>query len=72
MTDAAWIPVGWGAIAVFIAISLGYRDARRPIAAEQKIQLGLLTVLTLGAFPILYLIAYKAGTRRTADRRVTS
>ncbi|KUH74121.1 hypothetical protein AU184_25395 [Mycolicibacterium novocastrense] len=70
---AAWLPVGMGAIAVFIAVSLGYRDAlaRRVIAAGQKIQLGLLTVLTLGAFPILYLIAYKAGTRRTADRRIT-
>nr|WP_090340169.1 hypothetical protein [Mycolicibacterium malmesburyense]CRL69147.1 hypothetical protein CPGR_01125 [Mycolicibacterium malmesburyense] len=70
---AAWIPVGFGAIAVFIAVSLGYRDAlaRRPIAAGQKIQLGLLTVLTLGIFPVVYMTAYKAGTRRTPDRRIT-
>ncbi|KUI05828.1 hypothetical protein [Mycobacterium sp. IS-3022] len=66
----AWIPVGLGAIALFAAVSLGYRDALagRPIAAGQKLQLGLLAVLTLGVFPVVYLGAYKTGKRRTVDK----
>ncbi|UUO02485.1 hypothetical protein M4D79_03130 [Mycolicibacterium novocastrense] len=71
---AFWIPVGMGAIVLFSAFSLGYRDAlaHRPIAAGQKVQLGLVTALTLGVFAVVYLVAYKAGTRRAADLRMTS
>ncbi|BBY45494.1 hypothetical protein [Mycolicibacterium celeriflavum] len=66
----AWVPVGLGAIALFAAVSLGYRDALadRPIAAGQKLQLGLLAVLTFGVFPIVYLGAYKTGQRRTVGK----
>ncbi|KUI04166.1 hypothetical protein AU189_16120 [Mycolicibacterium acapulense] len=70
---AFWVPVGMGSIILFSAFSLGYRDAlaHRPIAAGQKVQLTLVTVLTLGVFAIVYLGAYKAGARRTAERRTT-
>ncbi len=59
-----------GAIILFSAFSLGYRDAlaHRPLAAGQKVQLTLVTVLTLGVFAIVYLGAYKAGARRAVDR----
>lgn len=52
-----------GAIVLFSAFSLGYRDAlaHRPIAAGQKVQLALVTVLTLGVIAMVYLGSYKAG-----------
>ncbi|RAV15158.1 hypothetical protein DQP55_07285 [Mycolicibacterium sp. GF69] len=66
----AWVPTGLGAIGLFAAVSLGYRDALagRPIAAGQKLQLGLLTVLTLGVFLVVYRGSYEAGKRCAVDR----
>ena len=64
----AWIPFATGAISVFAAISLGFRDALavRRLAAGQKAQLALLTAMTLGIFAACYLGAYQLGRRRAA------
>ncbi|MHA7666328.1 hypothetical protein [Mycolicibacterium sp. HS_4_1] len=52
-------------VAIAAGISFGYRDRflHNPIAAGQRIQFALVSLMTLGVFPICYLGAYY-GSRR--------
>jgi hypothetical protein len=65
-----WIPAGAGLVIALAGMSFGYRDAStaRSIAAGQRVQLGLMAVLTTGAFLLFYLAAY-CCTRRWSESR---
>jgi hypothetical protein len=65
-----WVAaVGLGFL-VFLAIATGYGDASwdYPIARRQRIQFGIITVITVGIFTALYLLAYFAGKHRPLRR----
>lgn len=65
-----WVPVTSGVVIVLAAMSMGYRDASmdKPVAAGQRLQFGLVSVLTMGVFTIAYLGAYKTSKRRLQQR----
>lgn len=49
---------------VFLAVATGYGDASwgYPVARGQRIQFAIVTIVTVGAFAILYFSAYYVGT----------
>ncbi|MCX8564862.1 hypothetical protein OS122_28675 [Mycolicibacterium mucogenicum] len=55
-------------VAIAAGISFGYRDRflHNSIAAGQRVQFALVSIITLGVFPICYLGAYYASQRRIA------
>lgn len=65
-----WAPAASVAVTILAALSIGYRDASmdNPVAAGQRLQFGLVTVLTVGVFAVAYLCAYKTSKRRLQER----
>lgn len=57
------IPAVVAALIALFGLSFGYRDANmaKRVAAGQRIQLGLLSVVSVGIFPLSYLCAYRAS-----------
>jgi len=66
-----WAPAAAAIVIVLAALSIGYRDAvmEKPVAAGQRLQFGLVSVLTIGAFTIAYLGAYQASKRSLVKRQ---
>jgi hypothetical protein len=66
VADKPWglIP-GAAATVVLSAIAFGYGDASwgYPIARSQRIQFGVIAIITAGVFPVVYLGAYAGGKR---------
>jgi hypothetical protein len=61
-----WVATIGMAFLVFLAVTTGLGDASwgYPIARGQRIQFVVLTIVTLGTFTAIYLIAYAIGKRR--------
>jgi hypothetical protein len=61
-----WVAAIGMAFLVFLALTTGLGDASwgYPIARGQRIQFVVLTIVTLGTFTAIYLIAYAIGKRR--------
>lgn len=67
-----WLMAPGGIAAlVLIAFGIGYGDASwgYPVARGQRIQFGIVTIITAGAFTVLYLAAYAAGKRWPLRRK---
>lgn len=66
-----WVAAIGMAFLVFLSVTTGLGDASwgYPIARGQRIQLAILTVVTLGTFTTIYLIAYAIGRRRPVRSR---
>lgn len=58
------------ALAIAAGASFGYRDRflHNPIAAGQRIQFALASIITIGVFPVCYLAAYYGSQRQIANR----
>lgn len=56
---------------VVMATLVGYRDAGEgyPIARGQRLQLAMTSIITAGAFPVLYLLAYGVGRQWPLRRK---
>lgn len=69
--SGAWITAGAGTVIALAATSFGYRDASMalPVAAGQRMQLGLMSALTLGVFLLIYLGAFYAARRWLVKHR---
>jgi hypothetical protein len=67
----AWVPAAAGTIIVLAAFSFAYRDAltAQPVAAGQRVQFGLLSLMTVGVFGVAYLGAYHASKRWLMKRQ---
>jgi hypothetical protein len=67
----AWLTASLASAIVVIAVVFGYRDAilRQPVASGQRVQFGLLSAITLGAFTVSYLGAYYASKRWLVERQ---
>jgi hypothetical protein len=67
-----WGPGAAALVIVFAALSIGYRDAvtDKPVAAGQRLQFGLVSVLTMGVFTVAYLGAYQTTKRRLVKRQL--
>ncbi|EUA42306.1 putative membrane protein [Mycobacterium xenopi 4042] len=63
--EKPWIAAAGGAVIVLAAIGLGHGDASwgYPVARGQRVQFAIISIITLGVFTVLYLIAYRAGSR---------
>jgi hypothetical protein len=61
-----WVAAIGMAFLVFLSVTTGLGDASwgYPIARGQRIQLAVLTIVTLGTFTAIYLVAYAIGKRR--------
>jgi hypothetical protein len=66
-----WDAVIGVGIIVFLAVAAGLGDASwdYPIARGQRLQFGIASIITAGAFTILYLAAYYTGKRRPLRRK---
>jgi hypothetical protein len=62
--------IGAGSI-VFLAVIIGLGDASwgHPIARGRRLQFGIISIITAGAFTVLYLAAYYAGKRWPLRRK---
>jgi hypothetical protein len=66
----SWVAaIGIGFV-LFLAVVTGYGDAswEYPVARGQRTQFAIATVITAGAFAVLYLLAYYAGKRMPLRR----
>ncbi|EUA56657.1 hypothetical protein I553_8709 [Mycobacterium xenopi 4042] len=66
-----WRAALMASVIVAISTMFGYGDASwgYPVARRQRMQLFILSVITLGAFTALYLCAYCAGKRWPLSRK---
>ena len=66
-----WIPAGAGLVIALAGMSFGYRDAStaNSVAAGQKVQLGLMSTLTVGVFLLAYLGTYYSSRRWLVSRQ---
>ncbi|SEH61647.1 hypothetical protein SAMN04489835_2062 [Mycolicibacterium rutilum] len=69
--DWVWAPVASVVVIASAALSIGYRDASmdKPVAAGQRLQFGVISVLTVGVFTLAYLGAYQTSRRRLQNRQ---
>ncbi|WP_163796708.1 hypothetical protein [Mycolicibacterium sediminis] len=69
-----WVAAIGVAFLVFLAVITGLGDASwgYPVARGQRIQFAVLTVVTLGTFTALYLVAYAIGKRRPVRSKHSS
>jgi hypothetical protein len=67
----AWVAAIGLAFLVFLGIATGYGDAswEYRIARGQYLQFGISTVITAGAFAVLYLMAYQTALRLPLRRK---
>jgi energy-coupling factor transporter transmembrane protein EcfT len=63
--EKPWVAAAGGAVIVLAAIGLGHGDASwgYSIARGQRLQFGIISILTVGVFTVLYLGAFYAGKR---------
>lgn len=66
-----WLAPAMATLLVVAAFALGYEDARwgYSIARGQRVQFGIIAVITAGVFTVLYLGAYYAGKRWPLRRK---
>jgi hypothetical protein len=64
-SEGPWYPIGALVFLGVMALSIGYQDSswEYPVARRQLVQFTAAGVASVGAFTILYLIAYAAGRR---------
>ncbi|MGE2722057.1 hypothetical protein [Mycolicibacterium celeriflavum] len=64
-----WAPAA-SVVAILAGLSMGYRDALmdKPLAAGQRLQFGLISVLTVGVFTVAYLCVYMTRRHRLKQR----
>lgn len=69
--EKVWLAAVSSVIIVLAAIVLGYGDASwgYSIARRQLMQFGIISVITAGAFTVLYLCAYYAGKKWPLHRK---
>lgn len=70
--DGEWWVAGCGvAFILFFSLVIGYGDGSwdYPVARGKFVQLGILTVITLGTYALLYLGAYSIAKRRPIRSR---
>ncbi|OBB44662.1 hypothetical protein [Mycobacterium sp. 852002-51961_SCH5331710] len=65
-----WAPAASVVVAILAGLSMGYRDALmgKPVAAGQRLQFGLISVVTVGIFTVAYLYFYMTCRRRLKQR----
>lgn len=68
--DWEWAPAASVAVAVPAGLTMGHRDALmdKPVAAGQRLQFGVISVLTVGIFTVAYLCVYRTSKHRLKQR----